>query len=426
MRPISGFSSCAARSRMHDALAPLLGASPGSGPPGSPNLSSRFSVTPLALIAGGGPAGDAVAAGLRDAGFGGEIVLVGAEPELPYERPHLSKGYLMGTVPREKLGLRPGRQYRELGVEVRLGERVADLGVERRAAELDSGKKVSWDVSCIATGSSARRLEGFEDALYLRELPDADALRAVLELGRPLDVIGAGFIGCEVAAAARACGCAVNVYEALAQPLLRVLGPELGDYLADVHRSHGVEMHLGVAALPRLESPVVGVGSMPRTELAELAGLDLAAGIVVDELGRTSATGVFAAGDVTRFWSPLYEAPIRVEHFQTAQRQGFAVGRAMAGAVDAYSEVPWFWSDQYELNLQYAGAGLPWDEVVVRGSFGGPPFALFYLQAGTLVAVAGVNDHHTVARARRVMQEQARVTREQLADPRFDLRRALP
>jgi 3-phenylpropionate/trans-cinnamate dioxygenase ferredoxin reductase subunit len=185
-------------------------------------------------------------------------------------------------------------------------------------------------------------------------------------------------------------------------------------------------MHLGVTALPRLESPVVGVGSTPRTELAELAGLDLAAGIVVDELGRTSATGVFAAGDVTRFWSPLYEAPIRVEHFQTAQRQGFAVGRAMAGAVDAYSEVPWFWSDQYELNLQYAGAGLPWDEVVVRGAFGEPPFAVFYLQAGTLVAVAGVNDHHTVARARRVMQERARVTREQLADPRFDLRRALP
>ena len=191
-----------------------------------------------------------------------------------------------------------------------------------------------------------------------------------------------------------------------------MLGPRLGDYLADVHRSHGVEMHLGVEALPTAAAPVVGVGSMPRIELAERAGLDVAAGIVVDELGRTSAPGVFAAGDVTRFWSPLYEAPIRVEHFQTAQRQGFAVGRAMAGAVDAYSEVPWFWSDQYDLNLQYAGAGLPWDEIVVRGAFGEPPFAVFYLQAGTLVAVAGVNDHHTVARARRVMQERARVTRE--------------
>ena len=331
----------------------------------------------------------------------------------------------MGTVPREKLGLRPAQQYRELGVELRLGQRVIDLGVEQRAAELESGEAVSWDILCIATGSSARRLPGFEDGFYLRELADADALRDVLVSGRPLDVIGAGFVGCEVAAAARGLGCEVHVYEALAQPLARVLGLELGGYLADVHRSHGVEMPLGVETLPRLASPAVGVGSTPRTELSERAGLEVDGGIVVDALGRTSAPGVFAAGDGTRFWSPLYEALIRVEHFQTAQRQGFATGRAMAGAVDAYSEVPWFWSDQYELNVQYAGAGFPWDEIVVRGAFGEPPFAVFYLQAGTPVAVAGVNDHHTVARARRLMQEGARVTPDQLADPRFALRRAL-
>ena len=330
----------------------------------------------------------------------------------------------MGTVPREKLGLRPAHQYRELGVELRLGQRVVDLGIEQRAAELESGEGVSWDVLCIATGSSARRLPGFEDGLYLRELADADALRDVLASRRQLDVIGAGFVGCEVAATARGLGCAVHVYEALAQPLVRVLGLEMGSYLANVHRSHGVEMHLGVETLPRLASPVVGVGSAPRTELAERAGLVVDEGIVVDALGRTSAPGVFAAGDVTRFWSPLYEARIRVEHFQTAQRQGFATGRAMAGLADTYAEVPWFWSDQYELNLQYAGAFLPWDEIVVRGAFGEPPFAVFYLQAGTSVAVAGVNDHHTVARARRMMQEGGRVTLDQLADPRFDLRLA--
>ena len=328
-------------------------------------------------------------------------------------------------MPREKLGLRPAAQYRELDIELRLGERVTGLGVERRAAELESGRTIRWDVLCIATGSSARRLQGFEDALYLRELADADALRVALERGEALDVIGAGFIGCEVAAAARLSGCAVRVYEALALPLVRVLGPELGAYLAEAHRSHGVEMHLGVAELPRLHMPVVGVGSTPRTELAVDAGLDGNGGIAVDELGRTSSPGVFAAGDVTRFWSALYETRIRVEHFQTAQRQGFAVGRAMAGATGGYSEVPWFWSDQYDLNLQYAGAGQPWDEIVVRGALDEPPFTVFYLQAGTLVAAAGVNDHHTVARARGVMRERARVTRDQLADPRFDLRRAL-
>ncbi|MHB8588026.1 MAG: NAD(P)/FAD-dependent oxidoreductase [Candidatus Dormibacteraceae bacterium] len=379
-----------------------------------------------ALIVGGGPAGDAVAAGLRDAGFAGEVVLAGGEPELPYERPHLSKGYLLGTVSREKLGLRPGGQYRELGIELRVGERVADLGLERQTVELESGATIPWDILCVATGSSARRLPEFEHAHYLRELTDADSLKAELEPGGELNVIGAGFIGCEVAAVARRKGCAVHVYEALQQPLSQVLGPELGSYLAGVHRAHGVEMNLAAVATPELPPPVVvGVGSVPRTELAERAGIAVDRGIVVDVYGRTSTPGVFAAGDVTRFWSPLFEARIRVEHFQTAQRQGFAVGRAMGGAPDAYSEVPWFWSDQYDLNLQYAGAGLIWDEIVIRGTLSQPPFTVFYLSAGGLVAAAGVNDHHTVARARRVMQERARVTLDQLADPRFDLRRAL-
>jgi 3-phenylpropionate/trans-cinnamate dioxygenase ferredoxin reductase component len=353
-------------------------------------------------------------------------VLLGAEPELPYERPHLSKGYLLGTVSRVRLWLRPAEQYRELGVELRVGERVVDLGLERHALVLESNETINWDLLCVATGSAARRLAGFEDALYLRELADADALRAVFERRERLNVVGAGFIGCEVAAVASQRGCSVNVHEVFAQPLFRVLGPELGAYLAEVHRAHGVEMHLGVTALPALDAPVVvGAGSTPRTELADRAGLALEGGILVDEGGRTSAPGVFAAGDVTRFWSPLYKVRIRVEHFQTAQRQGFAVGRAMAGSADVYAEVPWFWSDQYDLNLQYAGAGLDWDEIVVRGTFGQPPFTVFYMHAGALVAAAGVNDHHMVARARRVMQERARITRDQLADPRFDLRRAL-
>jgi NADPH-dependent 2,4-dienoyl-CoA reductase/sulfur reductase-like enzyme len=323
--------------------------------------------------------------------------------------------------------LRAAEQYRELDVELRLGEWISDLGVERRAADLDSGSSIPWDLLCIATGSSARRLHGFDDALYLRELADADRLLAELQRRAQLNVIGAGFIGCEVAAAAIQRGCAVQVYETLAQPLLRVLGPEIGSYLSDVHRSHGVELHLGVATLPALSAPVVaGVGSVPRTELAERAGLAVEGGIVVDELGRTAVAGVFAAGDATRFWSPLYEARIRVEHFQTAQRQGFAVGRSMAGAMDAYNEAPWFWSDQYDLNLQYAGAVLPWDQIVIRGTMGEPPFTVFYLQDEALVAAAGVNDHHIVARARRLMEARASVTLDQLADPRFDLRRALP
>jgi NADPH-dependent 2,4-dienoyl-CoA reductase/sulfur reductase-like enzyme len=265
-------------------------------------------------------------------------VLVGAEDSAPYERPHLSKGYLLGTVPRERLPLRPAHQYREMGIELMLGQRVVDLGLERRSIELQSGATIAWDRLCIATGSDARRLAGFDDAIYLRELPQAEPLRNRIDRGESLEIVGAGFIGCEVAAVAATRGCAVRVHEALDQPLVRVLGPELGRYLATVHAGHGVDLHLNVAALPRFTTaPLVAVGSVPRTELAERARLKVEGGIVVDERGRTSEPDVFAAGDATRFFSPLHETHIRVEHFQTAHRQGFAVGRSMAGATQAYA-----------------------------------------------------------------------------------------
>jgi 3-phenylpropionate/trans-cinnamate dioxygenase ferredoxin reductase subunit len=354
------------------------------------------------------------------------ILLAGSEPEIPYERPHLSKGFLLGTVPRDHLGLRPRAQYRELGVELLLGARVAEIDLERREIMLANGRRIAWDLLCIATGSSARRLAGFEDAIYLRELPEAERLREVLERGERLHVVGAGFIGCEVAAAARRRGCDVTMFEALAQPMLRVLGPELGGYLAAAHREQGVDLRLGEAPALGAERPVVvGVGSSPRVELAVAAGIAVDGGVLVDELGRTSLPDVYAAGDVTRFWSPLFEERIRVEHFQTAQRHGFAVGRAMAGKGAPFAEAPWFWSDQYELNIQYAGAGLAWEETVTRGAFGKPPFSVFYLRRGAMIGVAGINDHHTVARARRVMEARAAVTRDQLADPAFDLRQAL-
>jgi 3-phenylpropionate/trans-cinnamate dioxygenase ferredoxin reductase subunit len=324
------------------------------------------------------------------------------------------------------LGLRPRDQYRELGVELLLGERVAEVDVERHDVVLENGRRAGWDLLCIATGSSARRLTGFDDAIYLRELPDAEQLRTLLERREPLRVVGAGFIGCEVSAAARRRGCDVTMFEALAQPLQRVLGPELGRYLAGVHRDHGVDLRLGEEPSPDLERPVVvGVGSSPRIELAVAAGIEVDGGILVDELGRTSVPDVYAAGDATRFWSPLFDERIRVEHFQTAQRQGFAVGRTMAGMAAPFAEAPWFWSDQYDVNVQYAGAGLAWDETVVRGMFGKPPFSVFYLRRGAMVAVAGINDHHTVSRARHAMEARATISPRQLADPAFDLRLAL-
>ena len=259
--------------------------------------------------------------------------------------------------------------------------------------------------------------------MYLRELPDAVQLRAVLEGGPAVNVVGAGFIGCEVAAAARHRGCAVTMFEALAQPLERVLGAELGGYLARVHRDHGVDLRLGAVPPADLERPIlVGVGSTPSVGLADASGIAVDRGILVDEFGRTNVPDVYAAGDATRFWSPLFAERIRVEHFQTAQRQGFAVGRAMAGAGEPFAEAPWFWSDQYELNLQYTGAGLEWDETVTRGVFGDPPFSIFYLRQGSMIAVAGINDRHTVSRAKHAMEAAAKISRRQMADPGFDLR----
>ncbi|HVH65660.1 MAG TPA: FAD-dependent oxidoreductase [Candidatus Acidoferrum sp.] len=366
-----------------------------------------------------------MAAGLRDAGFYGDVTLIGSEPDPPYERPHLSKGFLAGTVPREKLWLRPRAQYRELEIDLVLGRRVSELGLDGHRVLLEDGKTIGWDVLCLATGSDARRLPQVEPARYLRELAGARTLRAVIDQGEALEIVGAGFIGCEVAAVAAEKGCKVRVHEALEQPLMRVLGPELGGYLAALHRRHGVDLNLNVSALPAMNRPLVAIGSTPRTRLAEASRIEVDRGIVVDAFGRTSVEGVFAAGDATCFFSPLYEQHIRVEHFQTSQRQGFAVGRAMAGAAQPYSEVPWFWSDQYEVNLQYAGAGLAWDELITRGEFGHPPFTVFYLRGGGLVGAAGINDHHTIARIRHVMEARKPVSPQQLADPNLDLRKLL-
>ena len=312
----------------------------------------------------------------------------------------------------EELPLRPGAQYRELDVRLLFRTRVMSLD--------DAGA----DLVLIATGARARTLPGLEDALTLRTVEDAIRLRDVLETSPRLTIVGAGFIGCEVAAVARARGLEVAVYERFEQPLERVLGPELGAYLASVHSAHGVDLHLGVQALPALEGPVlVAVGSEPNTDLAGEAGLEVDGGILVDELGRTSRPGVFAAGDVARFLSPLYGARVRVEHFQTACRHGAAVGRVMAGRLEPFAEAPWFWSDQYDLNLQYVGAGLPYDFTVTRGRPGEPPFTVFYLDDGRLMAAAGVNDHHTISRVRRLLELGVEVEPEQLEDPAVDLKR---
>jgi 3-phenylpropionate/trans-cinnamate dioxygenase ferredoxin reductase subunit len=353
------------------------------------------------------------------------VVLVGAESRLPYQRPPLSKGYLIGRQELDRLRFRPPEQYQRLAIDVRTGEQVEEVEPEAHRVRLGSGETLAYSRLLLATGGRPRRLPGHEGALYLRTLDDCDRLRQALDESDSLSIIGAGFVGAEVAAAARTLEREVSVYEALQQPLERVLGLELGAWLAGVHRAHGVDLHLGVRDLPELGRPLlVAVGSEPVTELAAAAGLEVEQGVIVDELGRTSAPDIYSCGDAARFWSPLFEARIRVEHFQTARKHGAAVGAAMAGAGWPFAEAPWFWSDQYEVNLQYVGGGLDWTETAVRGTFGQPPFTVFYLKAGRLRGAAGINDGRTIGQVKAVMEARVDLSRAQLEDPAFDLKAA--
>jgi 3-phenylpropionate/trans-cinnamate dioxygenase ferredoxin reductase subunit len=369
---------------------------------------------------GAGVAAHGAVAGLRGAGFRGEVVVVGREPHPPYERPYLSKRYLLHEVPRERLFLSP------LEAELRLGEEVAELEPDGHAVRLAGGDRLGYRALLIATGARPRLLPGHEDGIYLREVDQADRLRDALDRGESLEVVGAGFIGCEVAAVARQRGLAVTVLEALEHPLHRVLGPELGAWLGEVHRARGVDLRTGVRELPPPRpGRLIGVGTEPNVELAAAAGIRCDRGIVVDELGRTDAPDVYAAGDCARFWSPLFETHVRVEHYQTAHRHGAAAGRAMAGEGTPFAEAPWFWSDQYELNLQYVGAGLLWERVVARGRLGQPPFTAFFLDEDRLVGALGVDDGRTIGQVRRLLEARIEVSADQLADPGMDLKRLL-
>jgi 3-phenylpropionate/trans-cinnamate dioxygenase ferredoxin reductase component len=370
------------------------------------------------VIVGAGPAAHGAVTSLRQAGFRDEVLVIGAEPYEPYERPHLSKRFLLEDLPRDQLFLPP------LEAELRLGEPVAELDPDRHLVRLAGGDRLEYGRLLLATGARARTLPGQGRLLTLRALDDAVRVRALLDAGHPLEIVGAGFIGCEVAAVARTRGLPVVVLEALPHPLLRVLGPELAEWLAGVHRRHGVDLRTGVTELgPPGDLTLVAVGTQPNVELAAAAGVRCEGGVIVDAYGRTEAPDVYAAGDCARFWSPLFEAGVRVEHFQTALHHGAAVGRVMAGDERPFAEAPWFWSDQYDLNLQYVGGGLHWSQTVVRGRHGEPPFTACYLQDGRLVGAAGVNDGRTISQLRRLMETRVEVSPDQLADRSVDLKR---
>jgi NADPH-dependent 2,4-dienoyl-CoA reductase/sulfur reductase-like enzyme/nitrite reductase/ring-hydroxylating ferredoxin subunit len=381
------------------------------------------------VIIGAGAAGAAAAERLRSLGCTGTITLVGDEAPGPVDRPNLSKDYLAGTAPEEWLPLRTREFYEKIGIDLRIGDAATDLDPARRTVTLASGQTLSYDTLLLATGarpvhlalghtSSAPRL------FTLRTLADTHEIIAAASTARRAVVIGSSFIGLEAAASLRARGLEVDVVSRDRWPLGRVLGEEVGHFVQRLHEGHGVRFHL--VAGPRAIGPqgveledgrtlpadlvVLGVGVRPRTDLAEKAGLHIENGVLVDAYLRTSAPGIWAAGDAARYPEPRLGVSVRIEHWVVAQRQGQAVARDMLGLGLPFLDVPFFWSQHYDVRLAYVGHAESWDTVQVSGNLATRDATVIYRRAGRVLAVL------TVGRDRQSLAVEAALGRGDIPD----------
>jgi 3-phenylpropionate/trans-cinnamate dioxygenase ferredoxin reductase subunit len=395
------------------------------------------------VIVGASLAGAKAAEALRTEGFEGAVVLVGEESERPYERPLLSKGYLRGEKPAARLYVHDEGFYADHDIELMTGTRVESLDPAAHEVTLAGGRRMGYSRLLLATGASPRplRLPGADlpGVAYLRQMADSDALRLAITGASRVVVVGAGWIGSEVAACARQLGAQVAVVAPDGVPLGRVLGPEVGGVYRDLHAEHGVDLRLstrveavvgnGAAAGVRTtggsviegDVVVVGVGVSPRDELARQAGLSVDNGIVVDEFLATSAPDVFAAGDVAATWNPRYNKRVRIEHWANALNQGQSAARNMLGQNTAYTKVPYFYSDQYDLGMEYNGYATDWDAVVLRGDPAGREFLAFWLKDGRVLAGMNVNIWDQGDDIKALIRGAATVDADLLADPSFPL-----
>ena len=400
------------------------------------------------VIVGAGLAGAKAAETLREQGYGGRLVLVGAEPERPYERPPLSKDYLRGESEREGVYVHAADFYGERAIELRAGNAAAAVDLAARTVTLEGGERLRWDRLLLATGAAPRRLpvpgSDLAGVHLLRTLGDSDRLRRVVTAGGRLVVIGAGWIGAEVAASARTGGMEVTLIERGQVPLEGVLGAEVGRMYAELHRDHGVEL-IGGAGVDAIEGAgraervrladgrsidcaavLVGVGVAPRTGLAEAAGLGVENGVLVDAT-LSAGDGVFAAGDAANAEHPFYGRRVRVEHWANALHQGPAAARNMLGRVEPYERLPYFFSDQYDVGMEYSGLADPRAPIVVRGDLARREALVFWLAedgavaAGMNVNVWDVNEH-----VQALIRSRAVVPPSRLADADVPLKSLLP
>jgi 3-phenylpropionate/trans-cinnamate dioxygenase ferredoxin reductase subunit len=395
------------------------------------------------IIVGASLAGAKAAQTLRDEGFDGKVILLGDEPVRPYERPPLSKEYLQGKAGLDKVFVHDEGYYEAHDIDLRLSTHVQSLDVTAREVVLSSGEQLAYDAVLLTTGAAPRHLSvpGSDlDGIHtLRTVADSEQLQAAIRGAGRVVIIGGGWIGCEVAASARQLGAEVAVIEGGQLPLERVLGPELGAFYRDVHAEHGVEWHFGsgveeLRGSERAEEVkladgsfvagdlfVVGVGVIPRTELAEGAGLTIENGVVTDEYLQTSVPGVFAAGDIADAWHPLFATRIRLEHWSAALNQGPLAAKNMLGQQVPYEKVPYFFSDQYDVGMEYSGFAPTWDEVVYRGDPATREFIAFWLKDGRLAAGMNVNTWDVNDAIAAIVASQKPVDADRLRDPSIDL-----
>lgn len=393
------------------------------------------------VIVGASAAGVAAAVTLRDNGFAGELVLLGDEPTLPYERPAVSKELLKSSI---TTPIVPADVYRERHIDLRLGVRVTAIDMNHGLVGCGDGEQIGADKVLLATGGRARRLSvsgaDLDGVCYARDARDAAAIAAGLRPGAKIAVIGGGLIGAEVSASAIAAGCSVTWLEAIDRCLSRALPPPLDAIMTDVHRAHGVtirtnaqvtaiighrraeKVQLADGSAFECDLVVVGVGIEPNIELAERAGARIGNGVIINERCETSIPGLYAAGDVACHLTDWMPGIGRLEHWRNAQEQGAAAAQAMLGGDVRYNELPWFWTDQYSHHVEACGLARADDEVVVRRT-DGLAMSAFYLRGGKLVAAATIDRQADVRAAQRMIVKGLTPTREALANPDVDLRK---
>ena len=400
------------------------------------------------VIVGGGGAGDAAAFALRKRGFDGEVVILSADRDRPYDRPYLSKEFLRGEVDLQKVFLHEEAEYAKERIEIRLQERVVAASLAERTLALQSGDEVKFDTLVVATGGTPRRLPDAPDSynvVTLRSLRDSQAIRDALKKVRRLLLVGAGFIGAEVGASARQLGHDVLMVESAPVPLVRALGTEVGEVYASIHRSHGVDVRTSTTVREwhtyggrvngvtltdgrreEVDLVLIAIGIDPNLDVPRALGLPIeGTGVRVDE-GLRAADDVYCAGDIALHQHPVLGEAIRVEHWEVAKHHGRGIALSIASGYAPVTRLPYFWSDQYEVSLEYRGHASGEDRAVWRGDKEGLKFSVFYIRGGLIRAVLSINDAKTNEVGGKLVEACKSVDEQALADPAVDLSELLP